>query len=187
MRTVHLYGHLAELFGKSFRLEVFSAAEAVRALEANFRGRFYKALAMGEYHIITGSDIRTGESYGEDMLTFGLGDKDLHIMPVLAGSKDSGLFKIVAGVVLVVVGYFTGGSTTKLGLALIVSGMADELSSTMDLPRSGVRNTVDPRASFVLQGAENVAAQGGPVPVVYGKYLVGSTVISTSIVVEDVL
>jgi predicted phage tail protein len=211
MRTIHLYGHLAETFGASFRLEVFSAAEAVRALEANFPGRFYRALARGEYHVVKGDNIESGESFGEDLLTFGLGAKDLHLMPAMAGAKD-GIWTVVIGVALIGAAVFTAGAAAGLagismgaamgeatflgismasyatfGISLALSGISTMLSPTMDLPSTGTRAAVDPRASFVIQGAENVAAQGVPVPLVCGKFLVGSVVISQSVLVEDVL
>lgn len=212
MRTVYLYGALAELFGPSFRLEVFSAAEAARALEANFPGRFFKALAGGEYHVVKGDDIESGESFGADLLTFGLGARDLHIMPALAGSCGGGVFKIVLGIVIIGAALLTAGAAAGLagisfgaamgeasflgismasyatfGAAMALSGLSSILSPSMDLPGTGTAAAVDPRKSFVFQGAENVSAQGGPVPVVYGRMLVGSIVVSSSITVEDVL
>lgn len=216
MRSVYLYGHLAEQFGPEFRLEVFSVAEAVRALEANFPGRFVQAIAQGDYHLIKGDDIETGESLGEELISFGLGAHDLHIMPALAGSK-SGVFTFVVGVVLIIAAFYTAGAsagaayglmegvaagsmtaTTFMGVtmasyaafgaAMAFNGLNAILSPTMKLSgTSGTRAAVDPRASFVFQGAENISSQGGPVPVIYGRPgRVGSTVIAASITVEDI-
>jgi len=216
MRTIHLYGQLAEQFGPAFQLEVVSAAEAVRALEANFPGRFFQAIAQGEYHLIKGKDIETGESFGADLLAFGLGDRDLHIMPALAGSKN-GMFAVVLGVVIIVAAVFSAGASAgaayglfegiaagsmsatafmgvsmasfaAFGAALALSGINAMMSPTMQLSGSGgTRDAADPRASFVFQGAENISSQGGPVPVIYGRPgRVGSNVIAASITVEDV-
>lgn len=215
MRTICLYGNLAEQFAPSFKLEVFSAAEAIRALEANFPGRFFKALAKGEYHLVKGKDITSGEDFSAPMMHLGLGANDLHIMPALAGSGDKAIFQVVLGVAIIGASIMTAGaaagaayglaegiaagsmaSTTFLGVsmasfatfgaAMAISGLSSMLTPTPTLPGTGTKEAVDPRKSFVFQGPENRSGQGGPVAVVYGKYLVGSTTISASISVEDI-
>jgi len=214
MRTICLYGDLAEQFAPSFSLEVFSAAEAIRALEANFPGKFFKALSKGEYHLVKGGDINSGEAFGADTMALGLGANDLHIMPALAGSGDKGLFQVVLGVAIIGAAVMTAGaaaagyglaegiaagamaetsflgismaSYATFGAALAISGLGSMLTPTPTLPGTGTREAVDPRKSFVFQGPENRSGQGGPVPVIYGKYLVGSTTISASISVEDI-
>ena len=210
MRSVCLYGSLADEFGQTFSLDVFSAGEAVRALEANFPGRFFKALAVGEYHILRGKDIDSAEDIELDLVSFGLGKNDLHIMPALAGSGDKGMFSVVLGVAIIGAAVLTAGaaagpgmslaaamsetalmgisygSFATFGAAMVLNGMSSMLTPTMSLPGTGTRVAVDPRTSFVFPGAQNVAAQGVPVPVTYGKYRVGSVVISSSLIVEDV-
>ena len=50
MRTVHLYGSMAEQFGASFRLDVRSLAEAAHALGCQIPG-FRKAIEDGRFRV----------------------------------------------------------------------------------------------------------------------------------------
>lgn len=101
MKDIYLYGHLAEEFGKHFRLSVRSAAEAIRALEANFPGKFFKSIRDGEYQIQR-NVIDPG--IPEDQLKMNLSTSEIHIVPVLAGAKGSkgkGIMTAVLGVALI--------------------------------------------------------------------------------------
>jgi predicted phage tail protein len=53
MRTVLLYGHLGQQFGRRHRFDIATPAEALRALKANHAG-FEQALLAhgGGYHIL---------------------------------------------------------------------------------------------------------------------------------------
>lgn len=72
MPEIVLYGHLRKRFGRSFSLDVASAAEAVVALEANFPGRFFAALRRGHYRFVRG-DRKAGFPLGVETLSLGLG------------------------------------------------------------------------------------------------------------------
>lgn len=43
------------------------------------------------------------------------------------------------------------------------------------------RNPPDQRTSYLFDGAVNTVAQGGPVPIIYGRMRVGSVVVSAGI------
>lgn len=84
----------------------------------------------------------------------------------------------------------TYSSIALFGLKLALSGMAQILTPT---PKIGdttsdysTRERADERPSFIFNGAVNTTEQGGPVPVVYGRMVVGSTVISGGIVSEQI-
>jgi predicted phage tail protein len=136
MRTIHLYGPLAEQFGPEYRLEVVSAAEAVHALSVVLGRRFTEILRAGEWHVVAGEDLERGEDFGDfGMLAFGLGARDLHLCPAVVGSKG-GFFQAVLGVALLAAAiYFapplvtgTGPIAGSLGgmgaTALSVAGMS---------------------------------------------------------------
>ena len=116
MRTVFLHGHLGARFGDAHRLEVDSVAEAIRALKCNFEG-FYASLKEGSYQIIRGS-LDSGEQLEEDLLTFGLGNADLHIVPVIEGAGDDSKMIITAvlGVILIASAvFFAPGAIAAAG------------------------------------------------------------------------
>jgi len=214
MRKVFLHGKLAGEFGHEFYFDVFSAAEAVRALEANFPGRFYRSFGPGQYRVVKG-EPQGGQDLDESLLSFGLGEHNLHFIPVAAGSKSGGMM-ILTGALIITAAVFTAGAAAgaafgtmemvaaggmgattfagismagyaAFGAAMVLNGISSILSPTMKLSGSGTRVAQDARSSYVFQGPVNTYYQGGPVPVIYGtRVRVGSTVISSSLTLENV-
>lgn len=205
MRRVHLYGALRKEFGKGFTLDVDSVAEAARALEANFPGRFFKALRDGAFKLVRG-DRRSGLVLNEQELTFRLGSGDLHIIPVPKGAaasqKSKGGAKAVIGVAIMAVaivasqgaaapglvaanGALTAyGTAAMFGLSLALSGVSMMLSPQAKM---GDLESVENRKSFLFNGPVNSIEQGGPVPLIYGRLRVGSTVVSAGMAPEQLM
>lgn len=186
LRTVRLYGPLGTAFGRVHRLAVSSAAEAVRALCVLFPGF--------ERHMVESKDKGIGYAvfYGKRNLEKeALRDdtnEDIRIAPMLIGSKNGGIFNIILGAALVVVGVIGnayGGWGTPFinaGIAMIAGGAVQLLSPTTK-PRSSDNGSG--QGSYIFSGAVNTTAQGNPVPVLYGEMIVGSAVISAGLVASD--
>ena len=77
-----------------------------------------------------------------------------------------------------------------IGAGLVLSGTAELLTPMPQMPRFNAsggggsydpRDSKDPRNGFSFAGLQNVARPGVPVPMVYGKTLVGSVVISAGV------
>lgn len=223
MRTVYLYGQLADDFGPSFRLRANTLGAVVKLLEANFPGQFMRHVMNGYYRVVAGASLDdvSGIQFEESLARSGLnlGSKDVHIMPVPEGSGGNG-FKILAGVALVAAA-FTGvglaaggafsavygpsqglaaaafsvggfsvsyGSIALFGANLLISGIAGMLTPTPKISPQDYsqREQADQRPSYIFNGAVNTVEQGGPIPVVYGRMYIGSTVISGGIKAEQI-
>lgn len=187
-RTVRLYGALGSRFGRTFQLVLDSntVAEAVAALSAQLEGFSQYLLTAKERGI--GFAIFAGKrNLGEDELTRPSGTEDIRIAPIVLGSKNGGVFQVVLGVVLIVVGAFTswsgGGYLIQAGIGMVAAGMSQLLSPHPKGMKSGDRP--DNQPSYVFNGAVNTQAQGNPVPVLYGRMVVGSAVVSAGIRAED--
>jgi len=200
MRTVYLYGSLAEKYGSACNLEVRSVGEAVKALQANFPG-FAEDIVKGSFEIICG-DLNDKPNClkltaPECAMFFKHGD--FHIVPAIEGDKSKvwGYVIAVVGVILMVVGYIYGGPAggapgSKLaaygfsvGMALAASGLSMILSPTPKTPDYGLREAAEDRPSFLMDGAVNCVEQGGSVPLIYGDILTGSVVTSGCLDVEE--
>lgn len=195
LRRIRLYGLAAKKFGKSFELDVASVAEATRALSLQVKG-FREFVEKHHFHIVCGKTLKRGWVLGEDTVDFGLPEGDLHVLPVTEGAKRGGLFKIIAGVFLLAAAFFVPviapglaatmgvttvggisfvGSIAAAGLGLIAAGITQMMTKT---PK-----TEDPKddSSFTIDGQLNVTEQGGAVPLIYGRFGVGSTLISAGV------
>ena len=195
LRKLKLYGELAEFIGhKEFEVKVNSISQAVSFLVCNFpkseayiAERSYKVL-VGDYEV------------GEDELAHPIGQSDLHIVPVIAGS-GGGTKKILLGAALIggafllgptgfmtaeklTTGVVLAKSTAYVGASLALSGVADLLTPTPKTP--DFSSEQDPRLSFQFSGIQNTSRAGTPVPIVYGEIFTGSVVISAGVDTEQV-
>lgn len=197
LRTVRLYGALGTRFGRvhRFALDSNSPAEAVRALCSQFPG--FEAFLMRAKDRGMGFAVFAGKrNLREEQLKHPVGDEDIRIAPMILGSKNSGIFSIILGAVMIVVGAlaevylqeFGGGVWGKYlieaGIAMAAGGVVQLLAPH---PKGiGSKDSAANTPSYAFNGPVNTEAQGHPVPLLYGGPLpVGSAVISAGIDVKD--
>ena len=193
MKTVKLLGELGKKFGKSFQLDIKNPAEAVRALCVNFPA-FRQHLIDSEkrgvaYRVIVGKEDQKVEDLHNPS-----GKQTIKFVPVLVGAGGNGVGTFIAGAVLMiaaVVGFiiFPGNPVSpwlgNMGLALMIGGVVQMLSPVPESASQDMNNAPDNKPSYTFNGAVNTSAQGYPVPVGYGRMIVGSAVISAGIVAEE--
>lgn len=187
LSTIRVYGRIARFLKRRvFRAEVISAGEAVRFLLANFP-HLEPELAQGHYRVTVGD-----YDLGEDEIGHPSGRQEIRIIPVVAGAGATG--RIIAGAVLIGLSFIPGLQTTAIlgsklmvstallsvGSSLVLGGVAQLLTPVPRLPQ-GQDTQDDPRKSYSFSGIQNVSRSGVPVPIVYGRTLVGSVTISAGI------
>jgi predicted phage tail protein len=193
MKKVQLLGELGKKFGKSFKLDIKNPAEAVRALCVNFPEFRKELLESGEkgigYRVIVGKQDQTA-----DDLHNPIGNNTIKFVPVLQGAGGGGGLSIIAGVVLLVaaaalniIAPFNPVSPYLIsaGVAMIIGGVIQMLTPVPNLNSDTSNNSPDNKPSYAFNGGVNTSAQGYPVPVGYGRMIVGSAVISAGIVAEE--
>ncbi|QIG76096.1 tail assembly protein I [Rhizobium phage RHph_I4] len=197
LRTVKLYGLAAQTYGKEFRLDVSSLAEAVRALSCQFPD-FVEFIKKHNFHVRWGNKFKKAQQLGEEEVKLLLNDSEtIHIMPLTQGHKKGGLMKVIAGVFLLATAFFvpmalgvpmstgiglgglTYGNLAVLGLGMIAAGVTQMLTKKP-------KNDDKKDDSFMLDGQLNVTEQGGPVPLIYGRTMVGSVLISAGLSTVDI-
>ena len=212
LRTVKVYGHLAEHCGQSvFEALVRVPADAIRFLLCNFpelrglmRDGYYK-VAVGKY------DLQLAD-HPEQLHYPMAADDVVKVIPVVSGAGGRGVGAILAGAVLIGIaaasggaGLFAGGSLgfgftgaggaaaatfgTKLavaagnlGLALTLGGIAQMLTPVPQQPEAPGEG----QGGFGFSGAINTSQEGIPVPVVYGEMIIGSVVLSTRLITNKI-
>ncbi len=194
LTKVKLYGELQDKYGESFEFDVSTVREAVLALSANFPTFMSDIRVDGEYNIfVDDTDIAA-----EEVVNPIGSNKTIKIVPIVSGSK--GAFKIILGAILIYitagtaggyVGAWLGGGQAALvasaainsiGYALLLGGISEILFTP---PSGATQESPDSRPSYLFQGQVNSVAQGGPVPVGYGRLIIGSTVLSAAINTRD--
>lgn len=189
VRTIRLYGKLGARFGRVHRMAVSSAAEAIRALGSQIRG-FDAYLTQSKDNGLGYAVFYGKNNLSEGELAYPAGKEEIRIAPILLGAKNGGVFQIILGAVLVIVGTilepYTAGLSTALvtmGYGMIVGGVV-QLLTPMPKGRSS-QDKADNTPSYSFNGPINTQAQGNCVPVLYGELIVGSAVVSASINTTD--
>jgi predicted phage tail protein len=196
MLTILLFGELGKRFGRRHRMDVRSPAEAVRALCANFPD-FREFMARSHernvgYRVITAKRDIDAEQLHDPA------SKQIVFAPVIAGAGGSPLGKILLGAIIIGTAFLTGGATLVAGQGIVFSGFLAQAAFGIgvSLALGGVAQLLAPtppalepmetETSYVFDGPVNTTAQGQPVPIGYGRMIVGSAVISAGLTVDDV-
>ena len=205
MKVVKVYGALKERLGGqgTFELDVFNAAEAIKALCANFSGLDKWLVDSGQdgivYKVLLG-ETEVGEDNCENLFLPWSEKETFHITPVFAGS-GGGLGRFFLGAAMVGLVVATGGfgagaaagfaggfggatigalSIGKMvgymGVALMLGGVSQMLTPVPKAPPEANK-----LKSFSFSGIQQTAQQGGAIPIVYGKCFVGSAVLSAGL------
>ena len=199
LRNIRLYGQLAKFVGRSvLKADLATTAEVVRMLIVNFPA-LEVHMADQHYKVLVGDTSLT-----LDDLHSPIGQEEIKIVPVVVGA-GGGAGRILAGAALIGLSFVSLGAGTAFagigssalfggtaaagigstflattGLALLLGGVAQLISPVPATPQ-GADTQQDPRKSFSFSGIQNTSRGGTPVPIVYGKTLTGSVVISAGI------
>lgn len=198
LTTIKLGGRLGREFGKEFKLDVHTPAEAILAL-CSIKPDFKRELAESGGR---GVDYRVrvqDEDLSEQDLHRVVKGKTLRLSPVVRGSK-SGFFQVILGAALIAASFYTGGLATAgyvttatastLGSAAFAMGFAMAIGGVTQMltPQSkglGTADAVENGASYNFNGPVNTTRQGAPVPLAYGEVITGSATVSAGIYSED--
>ena len=189
MTTIKLSGSLAKMFGRAHQRLISTPREVFRALSVTVPG-FEKYLNTSKARGLTYTVMVGKRNISESDLDFPNAGQEIRIVPVIIGSKRAGVLQTILGAALVAVSIwmpwvsiaasnmmFAAGASMALGgIAQMLSPQPAGLASKQD---------ADNQASYAFGGVTNTAAQGNPVPLLYGRRLIGGAIISAGIYVED--
>lgn len=208
-RKVILTGELSARFGREHNLAVNSPAEAIRALCAN-HPEFLGFMASSEernvgYKVIVDREIMPVVEDVNNPFS-----QTMYIVPVIggAGGGFKKIAKVFVGAALIASSFFLPTAPLVAGFSFSLSSIAFSIGSSLVLggvsailspqpkataglaePRYGTTDSQSQSAnnqpSYVFNGPVNTTAQGQPVPVGYGRMIVGSAVVSAGITSDE--
>lgn len=178
MKTIRLYGAMGKRFGRVFRLDVATPAEAIHALRRQVPGfrDYLLENAQAPFRVIVG-----GRDSDVDRLAMPCGRSEvIKIVPMVAGAKDGGFQAILGGVLAIVGTVYSMPWLTNIGLSMMAGGVAQMLAES---PKGAFNpsTTTSDIDTFSFNSPTLTTGQGGSVPVLYGKHRVGGHVISAGI------
>lgn len=181
--TVKFYGYLRK-FGNDFKLvDVANSSEALNALYCQINGLRKAIQTHRFFKVKLGKRYFTMPTIRDDVMQEVADGDVLHVIPVIGGS--GGAVQFVVGAVLAVVGYAFGWTgigavVGTIGVGLMASGVAQMLTKTPS-PDNPNRNETEKKQSTSFSNLQNLVAQGRPVPLAYGRIMVGSLIIGKGV------
>ncbi|MFZ9998264.1 MAG: tail assembly protein [Candidatus Nanopelagicaceae bacterium] len=191
---VKLLGELGRKFGRHYRFMALNAREVIVALSRQIEG-FQEYLANAHENGI-GFKLVTKDPEGLDYDGVFLSCDRLVMAPIVTGAGGN-VGQILIGAALIALAFIPGVGTVAatgafssvgtalfgLGASLFLTGIAGLLSPPVQTPTSDTKK----KESFIFDRATELTTQGFPVPLIYGRYRVQSSlVISSSIATEQI-
>ncbi|HDC4354471.1 tail assembly protein [Enterobacter cloacae] len=189
MTRIELGGVLGKTFGKVHHRLISRVSEAGVALAKTIPG-FEQFMISSPRRGLTYSVFKGKKNIGVDDLGFPVTGEVIRIVPVIIGSKKAGLVQTILGAVLVIASIWMPGLSIAASNLMFSAGAAMTLGGVVQMlsPQpAGLasKQSSDNRASYAFGGVTNTAAQGYPVPLLYGRRRIGGAIISAGIYVED--
>lgn len=188
MKTIELHGILRTKFGRFFKLDVQSAAEACHAIGCQIPA-FRQFLAESEklgyrFAVFNGKKRNKHTNIGEEQLADNTTASHIHIVPraIGSGGKTMAWLQVIAGAVMIGFGAVTVNfALVGAGIGLLMGGVTSLLMPT---PTVENQNEDGNKPNNGFGGAVTTVAQGNPVPILYGEREVGGFIASAGIYTE---
>ena len=159
MTTIRLHGILAQKYGKVFKMDISKPKDVIRAIDANrdgFRKTVMDLQKEGfSYEILVNKQRLNKESFLNSKKA-----QEIDLVPFIVGSGVELLIALAISLISAVIQF-----------ALMDPGTIDGGESTV----GGANKSMMFSSSQI-----NLAAQGSPLPIGYGRLKVGSSVIQAS-------
>jgi predicted phage tail protein len=185
LRNIKLYGSLAIDTGvDSLPMDVNHSAMLFSGLKSTVPG-FRKATQHFKEIVVVGT--RQNAEQMEVVQTTNLlepfGDCDtIHVMPSTEGDISWAVAAAYAAIAAEV-GSVAAVAIIAVAAVGLMYGLMKLAQALAPKPSTGSGQSDN---SFIFSGPHNTANQGGPVPIIYGTALVGSTIIASNYITVDV-
>lgn len=201
LTKVYLEGEMGKQFGKEWELEFSSPGEAMRLIDANSPGLqkwvYDNIEKYARYQVIAEYEDGTLEYLEDQTYAMERVCVALRYIPVIEGAGGNGSGTFITGAVLFVIGaaisYFSSGTMAafgvdmmKAGAMMMIGGVVQMLTPVTSLDTNSSSDRKD-KTSYYFDGPVNTARQGVPVPLIYGRCLVGSIAISADLSIDQLI
>jgi predicted phage tail protein len=173
MTVINIHGILAREYGNSFVLSLPNPKDILEAIDCNRQGFLQRLVELQReglcYDIIIN---KTRITNGPDMDHMS-NPATIDLVPAISGSGQAAILAIG----------FTGGTASFLGAVLNSVLFAAISYALTPKPENEALEIIagGSKSSMIFSNTANLASQGSPVPIGYGRLIVGSQVIQATI------
>lgn len=191
MTEVIIHGEMGKIFGKNHKFKVSKLLEILKALSVTrngFRNYIINQSREGINYAMV--DPKNPEKKFKSAQEFQEADapETIHIVPAISGAIGGTIIAVAmaVGKVAVAAGSFlaSGGFLANLAIGLIIQGIMS-LLFPVELPKAQTAESKVDTSSYIFSNLDNNLVQGFPIPLMYGELRVGSNIIGTSVISED--
>ena len=192
MTEVIIHGEMGKIFGKTHKFHVSKLLEILKALNVTRKGfKNYVINQSSEGINYAMIDPKNPEKTFRSAQEFQEADapETIHIVPAISGAFVGSLITIVATfastAAAAVGGFLASGSfLANLAIGLLIQGIMS-LLFPVELPKAQTAETKVDTSSYIFSNLDNNLVQGFPIPLMYGELRIGSNIIGTNVVSED--
>jgi len=185
MTNVYIHGALGREFGRKFKFSLARAKDVFLALGANKKNFKSRLIELGKsgahYSVVIDGKMATSDF----LLNSNACPKEIHLLPLICGSAGvvTAIGVLAYAVALTAeLSPFWVGVLTAVGSAAISFGISNLLQKDQKIDVGSASSTSTAlNKSFLFSNGENIAEQGNPVPIGYGRLRIGSSVIQSTI------
>jgi predicted phage tail protein len=184
MKTkIKIHGILAKEFGSEYAFanirKPIDCVKAIKTIHSGFENKISELAKLGmNYELIVDGEIQNAFSMNQNQSKI----KKIEIVPCVMGNVPAAFF--------IGLGWSAGAAAvasfvaTTLIVGLVVAGIGYLLAP---IPSSEVREMTAAleSKSFFFSSRNNIASQGDPIPIGYGRLRVGSHVVASNLINEN--
>ena len=172
-RNIYLKGELGKLFGEKWTLVANNIKEAMNGIDSQTEKSLKKYMIESQEKEVLFTVQKGKDFLNYENLQLSLGENDIIITPVPAGSKR-GRKKGILGTALFIVGAILAvGGSPILGISLMLVGGLMALQGITEFLTPPEKSEAG--EAYLFKGPENKLNQGIPVPLLYGRLIVGGS------------
>jgi predicted phage tail protein len=196
MTIINLHGILAREFGKEFTMHIEKPKQAIDAIDANkplFKKRILELSQQGIHYgiLVDGENISHPEQLEikkaitvVDLTPVICGQGFTALITTIAGALTGGAGAVGAALVTATATGFAATSLTSFiggALNMIAVTLIQQALAPSQKPQRTEARISGAKESFLISSKGNLAEQGVPVPVGYGRLRIGTSIVQSTV------
>jgi len=196
MTNVIIHGELATICGREHKFKVSKLLDITKALNTNnprVKNFLISRFKEGLNYVFIDPQNPNKKWETVEQLSAAKAPEEIHVVPAVGGAfvftaivTAATAFAGFAGAALAALGtaLTSGGFLANLAIGIIIQGIMS-LLFPVEAPKPQTTESKIDQSSYIFSNLENNIVQGSPIPLLYGELRVGSNIISTNVVSED--